>query len=137
MDDIALMQEIAEALGKELLGRPVPQMGISTTASAPGSDPGNSSSKSRIPCHFGGWPGRVSRPLKPCCSVRLRNPLPRAIGYRLGRHSLKVEELGSTPTGATNSRAWGNCEPVQHAGLNPVPLPVQLRPSSPFGTVAL
>jgi hypothetical protein len=70
--------------------------------------------------------------LKPCCSVRLRNPLPRAIGYRLGRHSLKVEELGSTPTGATNSRAWGNCEPVQHAGLNPVPLPVRLRPSSPF-----
>ena len=70
MDDIALMQEIAEALGKELLGRPVPQMGISTTASAPGSDPGDSSSKSRIPCHFGGWPGRVSRPLKPCCSVR-------------------------------------------------------------------
>jgi len=37
MDDIALMQEIAEALGKELLGRPVPQMGISTAASAPGS----------------------------------------------------------------------------------------------------
>ena len=69
--------------------------------------------------------------MKPCCSVRLRNPLPRAIGYRLGRHSLKVEELGSTPTGATNSRAWGNCEPVQHAGLNPVPLPVRLRPSSP------
>ena len=102
MDDIALMQEIAEALGKELLGRPVPQMGISTTASAPGSDPGNSSSKSQIPCHFGGWPGRVSRPLKPCCSVQLRNPLPRAIGYRLGRHSLKVEELGSTPTGATS-----------------------------------
>ena len=57
MDDIALMQEIAEALGKELLGRPVPQMEISTTASAPGSDPGDSSSNLESPAISADGPG--------------------------------------------------------------------------------
>jgi hypothetical protein len=53
MDDIALMQETP----RRWLGGPVPQMGISTAANAPGSDPGDSSSNLESPAISADGPG--------------------------------------------------------------------------------
>ena len=39
-DKIEEMQRIADALGEELLGAPMPKMGIGRPATAPGPDPG-------------------------------------------------------------------------------------------------
>ena len=49
MDDIALMQKIAEALGEELLGRPVPPMGVGLPEKMSGSEPEEAEAASAPP----------------------------------------------------------------------------------------
>jgi len=49
MDDIKRMQEIAEALGEELLGRPVRMMGVGLPAKTSGSEPEEAEAASAPP----------------------------------------------------------------------------------------
>jgi hypothetical protein len=49
MDDVKRMLEIAEALGEELLGRPVPMMGIVLPEKMSGSEPEEAEAASAPP----------------------------------------------------------------------------------------
>ena len=56
-EKIEEMQRIAAELGEELLGAPVPRMGIGRPATAPGSEPGEEGAAPSSPANAADSPG--------------------------------------------------------------------------------